>query len=685
MAYRNSVPKLIVGRGESVLLENGPATVIDLYSETKSGQTSVVVEYYNGDQQALDLSDYLQAAELELFDDNPLPPLTDDLQWERLPEETKRAINQRMRDLTLVETGDADGDLFTNQARPGHVDPRYDPAKYTLEERRQRMSSDIAARPTKELRGSSPDTLRRQASQVRSQGGRNALIHGRTGLRSQRSITPELRQVVDRYVADELQQSQRSIGAHVALLRVELRRAGVEVESITEWRLKQLYLDATQGKGFHQGTAARRGKAGRLHPSRSRGWELQVPFSFIEVDSTPIDQILVDQYGRILTSPHLLVAECAATRKVVGLRLTASRYPYDAREVKGLLWDTIRGRIARQSVLRATCLPDNVVFAPFQDAEQPSRADSINMDRGPQYNSTAFLRSLSRMGINARINDPGRGVQKPHVEAILRTLTAFGQKLPGYTGSGVHLRGRNIEKGPLLQADAFVLLLWEMIDSVYHVRPHSRLFHPDHPNHRFSPNEFMTLLLNSGGRLTGEVDLRKALQLLELRESSLQHKGLEIDRRWYTSDAIKELMKDGLGDRDRPGLKLKVYVDDRHPEYVLVQLPGGQIELATQEGGDGLAPLADLLDRDIRSHVLSGAPRSEARKAAREAEDQILTNAWNAAKTAEQFRKETQAQTTEGPRRSSTRRKLAAAPELPDEAEQKAKLADALRQIRSVP
>lgn len=632
MARLKRVPTLAAGIGKVVPLAEGSAEFIDI-THTQSGEWRAVLELRNGDQRLITADEFLAALGLddhELFQAPTLP--ADETRFNSLPAHTQTLIIERYRDLTRMWTGDPFGNIETGQARgPAHVDPDFDPQRRSIPERYAAMSAEIEARPGDTLGGHAPATLREQCRKVRKHG-MYALVHGRFGYRARGTVPADLEAIIDTYLDEQDEDaSTRGIEAHLSLLRMALDDSNYD-QAVSDSQLRRAFDHCRQGRHVLGNATTKRSVASRPR-QHTRGWtRVSVPYEVLEIDSTPLDLVLVDQYENVLTVVHLLTAECVLTRRVVGMRLVANAGPYDSREVCGLIWDCVRGAIGgAPGVHRATRLPAEVRLNP---PTLPGRFGKANIDRGAQFNSIKTLGMLRGIGANVRLNDPATGWQKPHIEALFKILGGFLQKLPGYTGPSVAKRGKNLEKGPMLRVRDIEELLWHLIERVYHDRPHTQLRHPDINNRLQSPNEALDLYLQFGGELTYDLDLGRLMPLLDTRVCSLRPEGLRVAGDFYYAEEFDALRVHGLGEQGRKGLQLRVWYDDRHREFIYVDLPDRRPVKAFNTKRDVVpAPLADLLDRELRNGVGTGASLAERTAEVDAHEQSLVRRAWDIAVT----------------------------------------------------
>lgn len=110
--------------------------------------------------------------------------------------------------------------------------------------------------------------------------------------------------------------------------------------------------------------------------------------------------------------------------------------------------------------------------------------ETIVVDRGKVYLSTAFTAACETLGISVQPTPPHAPAAKGIVERTFGTINALlGQHLPGYTGSDVTRRGPAAET----EACFSVAQLQDLLDEWlihYHHRPHEGLRHPTPGHHR---------------------------------------------------------------------------------------------------------------------------------------------------------------------------------------------------------
>lgn len=635
MAKKPAVPKILIGKDLTVELPDGTARVID-FARSHDHEQMIVLRLPNGDQVLRSRDWLVRSLQLDSpVTSRPFVVPADLTRWNELSGDEQGRIDQRMQDLTLILTGDPFGDIVNGTARSNqHIDPRYDPRDSTLEERYARMEDDLKARKceggVKVHRGTAADTLRGQLSLVRPTGDKTLLIHGNTGRSKAQPIPDKVAEFVSNYIVKNVGGSRLSKTAHQSVLRDALTQAGLWGE-VSERRINAYFERSAQGRGFFAHSTTARSKDGRPKQDRTGRWTGYIPFSWIEIDSSPINAVVIDQYGKVTTVTDILIAVCAVTRVVAGVRLITSSNPYDSREVRGLLWDCVRGAVVRAGEpIRALDMPKWVDINP-PTPRLPTRVGSANTDRGSQFNCFGTIKALKALGSHARLNDPGAGFQKPHVEALHRTFDLFIQQLPGYKGANTLDSGRGVELGPMLRAEDMLELIHWFIERVYHRHEHSQLYHPDFPSRKFSPNEYMDLVLKGpGGRLSMNQDLSTPLGLLETKSYALQSKGVFVDHRWYNCPQFDDLKDDGLGEKGKPGLQIQVWIDDRHPEFIYALPPNVHAPILVEEESAAAAspPLADLLDREIRrvvgTEALCGSDRGEVRSYVGEANQALI-------------------------------------------------------------
>ncbi|WP_438272457.1 hypothetical protein [Streptomyces bobili] len=120
------------------------------------------------------------------------------------------------------------------------------------------------------------------------------------------------------------------------------------------------------------------------------------------------------------------------------------------------------------------------------------------------------------------------------MERFFRTLReGLLEVLPGYKGPDIHSRGELPEGDAFFFLDELEAIIREWTATVYHCRPHSSLVDPGLPGLRMSPAQMLEHGMARAGYIDVPRDPDLAFEFLATKWRTVQHYGVEIDRRRY--------------------------------------------------------------------------------------------------------------------------------------------------------
>ncbi|NIY70643.1 transposase [Streptomyces malaysiensis] len=138
------------------------------------------------------------------------------------------------------------------------------------------------------------------------------------------------------------------------------------------------------------------------------------------------------------------------------------------------------------------------------------------------------------MGISVQPARLRTGRDKGPVERFFRTLReGLLEALPGYKGPDIHSRGENAEGEAFFFLDELEAMIREWTAAVYHCRPHSGLVDPGLPGLRMAPAQKFEHGIARAGYIEVPRDPDLAFEFLPTKWRTVQHYGVEIDRRRY--------------------------------------------------------------------------------------------------------------------------------------------------------
>lgn len=191
------------------------------------------------------------------------------------------------------------------------------------------------------------------------------------------------------------------------------------------------------------------------------------PLSFIEIDHTPVDVIVVEEQSRLpLGRPWLSLAVDVPTRMVAGFHLSFED----------------PSALAVALVLTHAVLPKEPWLAERQIAlpwPVNGLPDWIETDNGEEFHSKAFERGAAEYGIRLTYRPRGAPQAGGHIERLIGTFMHRIHLIPGTTFSNVADKGGyNSEGRAVMTLKELEHWLALEILGVYHKSVHSALHQP---------------------------------------------------------------------------------------------------------------------------------------------------------------------------------------------------------------
>lgn len=286
------------------------------------------------------------------------------------------------------------------------------------------------------------------------------------------------------------------------------------------------------------------GVYGKLRPTR--------PGEYLLMDSTRLDVFAFDPLTLRWVQAELSVGMDWYTRCITGIRLTP--VSTKAVDVSAVLYQSFRPRPAGRDWPRHAVWPEHgiprTVMVDVDAAEGPGLAsppvvpETLVVDHGKVYVSEHLTSVCRRMGISIQPARLRTGRDKGPVERFFRTVREdLLQALPGYKGPDIHSRGENPEGDAFFYLDELEAIIREWVAMVYHCRPHSSLVDPGLPGLRMSPAKMFEHGMARAGYIEVPRDPYLAFEFLETKWRTIQHYGVEIDRRRYSGPGLQDLSK----------------------------------------------------------------------------------------------------------------------------------------------
>ncbi|QJS13958.1 DDE-type integrase/transposase/recombinase [Streptomyces argyrophyllae] len=276
------------------------------------------------------------------------------------------------------------------------------------------------------------------------------------------------------------------------------------------------------------------GPYGKLRPTR--------PGEYLLVDTTRLDVFAFDPLTLKWVQAELTVAMDWYSRCICGIHLTP--VSTKAMDVTAVLFECFRPRPAGPDWPKHAVWPEHgiprTVLLDVDHVEGPGLVspplvpETLVVDHGKVYVSEHLTSVCQRMGISVQPARLRTGRDKGPVERFFRTLReGLLEAMPGYKGPDIHSRGENAEGEAFFFLDELEAMIREWTAAVYHCRPHSGLVDPGLPGLRMSPAQMFEHGIARAGYIEVPRDPDLAFEFLPTKWRTVQHYGVEIDRRRY--------------------------------------------------------------------------------------------------------------------------------------------------------
>lgn len=591
MAHLPLRPTLIEITDVSWQGPEGPFRVIDTDHSPEEGWLCVV-ETPSGDHVTMSPVDVATKANLAAARESTARDVPDHAErWRDVPERERSRAEKRATDLTLMATGDPLGDLATNRARPGHVDPNFDPALVTENVRVGRMSKRLKDHGES---GTSVSTLRRQLAQVRKPGGARNLVDDRFGSsRPKQEPGSEIQKDVQRFLSARVDANTVTRDAlfdmYVLSHRDDHILDDVDVKAMKSWFLDQ----ATKYRAFND-APTRRAQAIRDSQTHT-GWPPTGPFQNLQLDASPFNGFVLDQYGNVMPKTAIVAAVDPFHSRVRAFEVAGGESPLSSTTVRSLLWSTVAGNYFGDG-------PDANVLGTSPWLAR--NVQILTLDRGREFNNIRALGQAAGFNISAVQAPPGMGMSKPHVESAFNPAALLAQWLPGAKGANIRERGRHLESLPMLRIDDLIQIIAVFYMLEMHRPPTDGRANPDYPGLRMSPALAEEQYFRTNGVIEIDPQPHRALELLDSDRRAITDDGITMYNRTYWHPALNDI-RDALPGKSP---RITVYVDPRRPHAAIVRDVNGLPLLVPEKGSGQPKPvLGDMLDRDKRDMLRGGA------------------------------------------------------------------------------
>ncbi|MEX6430462.1 Mu transposase C-terminal domain-containing protein [Ferrimicrobium acidiphilum] len=394
-----------------------------------------------------------------------------------------------------------------------------------------------------------------EVSQITMRRKVQALKHyGITGLIDSRKrrtssetgrVPEEIITVVEELISSETLSSTRGKSYMVEVIAHEVALRGIIAPLPSRATLYRL-LGQLGDKRHTFGSAMTRRTTANSKPVGHRPRLARFPGETVEIDSTPLDVMIILPDGEIARAELTAVID-VATRSlcswVIKQRGTKAVDAVDllARAMTPL--PLLPGADERMALARSI-LADTIFLAdgdPAVDiaAKPVIKPLSITVDHGKVFISDTFLRACSRLNIQVVKASPYTPTDKPHIERSFATINSlFTQCLPGYVGKNPALKGKDPTTEALLTLDQVRSLFEYWVITVYQNRPHDGLRLPLMPKKRLSPNQMYATLSEVFPQAAVAFTKDDYVGLLPVRYRTIKRDGVTNDGLRYDSPAL---------------------------------------------------------------------------------------------------------------------------------------------------
>lgn len=277
------------------------------------------------------------------------------------------------------------------------------------------------------------------------------------------------------------------------------------------------------------------------------------PLEIVQMDSTPIDVILVDDETRLpLPRAHLTVAVDVKTRYVVGVNIGMDSPGY----VTTML--TLRNAICKKNIKEKYPHLKNDWLA-------NGLPETILLDNGKEFRNKSLGLACDQLGIKYRYCKTKRPYSKGIVERFLQTANyQTAHKIPGTTFSNTKIRNDkdyNSDENACISLNVFMETFFEWLIDVYSIRFHQGI------------ENFPLELWKEGVKKDPPQQYRDMFELsiilFPYKTRTIQNHGIQLSRLKYHSPELWNLKLERL----RLGLSNEVIIkydpDDISRIYVL--------------------------------------------------------------------------------------------------------------------
>lgn len=291
-------------------------------------------------------------------------------------------------------------------------------------------------------------------------------------------------------------------------------------------------------------------------PIKGKFPDAPFPLAVVEIDHTPVDLIVVDEFNRKpLGRPNMTVAIDVFSRMVVGIYLSL---------------DNVSAISAGSCLAQAMCTKDDYLREIDVKGDWPvwGTINILYSDNALEFRGEMLSVGCDIYDITRQYRPPGEPKYGGHVERVIKTINHEIQKLPGTTFSNPKQReGYDSKAESALTLRELERYVVDFIINTYHQRMHTEL--------NMSPRAKWRLGIEGDDKTPGtgrtwpfpEDPLRVRLDFMPIERRIVQRGGIQIDNVHYYDPALNRYIN--AMDPDNPTEK-REFMIRRDPRNISV-------------------------------------------------------------------------------------------------------------------
>jgi putative transposase len=258
--------------------------------------------------------------------------------------------------------------------------------------------------------------------------------------------------------------------------------------------------------------------------------EVDYPLSVVQIDHTLVDIILVDPIDRLpIGRPYLTLAIDVYSRCIPGFVLSLEA---PSAVSVGLCLTHI-------AMEKGSWLAMHNIDASWPIHGKP---ESIYVDNGSDFHSTALERGCAQHGIRINYRPPGQPHYGGIMERVIGTFMKLVHTLPGTTFSNIKARGNyNSDKQACLTLSELESLLTIAITKYYHLKLHTGIHQPPIKLYESGVAKMKQAGVGFSNIQNGKAFL---IDFLPIVHRTLRRDGFKLDHVTYYNNALRPFISE---------------------------------------------------------------------------------------------------------------------------------------------